>query len=128
MTSTYSSCSSAWAARPPQNVPRPVTRTRLPTPHALTPAQHVVKVLLDLLTDRLRLFHHATARIARLVGCDIEVHGVEHAEPELRGEVDEQAGGTEHQHVRRDGRVRQPEDARNARHRGEDRHRLLGTD
>ena len=31
MTSTSGSFSSAWATRPPQNVPRPVTRTRRPT-------------------------------------------------------------------------------------------------
>src|SRR3954464_11473359 len=99
MTSTSSSCSRAWAARPPQNVPSPVTRTRLPTPHALAPAEHVVEVLLDLLADRFRFLHHPASRIARFVGPYVEVNRLEHAQPELRREVQQQPGGAEQQHV-----------------------------
>src|SRR3954447_543565 len=98
MTSTPSSCSKAWAARPPQNVPSPVTRTRLPTPHALALAEHLVERLLDLLADRLRFLHHAAARIAGLVGRYVEVHRLEHAQPELRREVQQQPGRAEQQH------------------------------
>ena len=52
MTSTSGSCSRAWATRPPQNVPSPVTRTRLPisqprTTTRLAVAQHVVERVLD---------------------------------------------------------------------------------
>src|SRR5436309_16032645 len=92
MTSTAGSCSSAWATRPPQNVPRPVMSTRPPTmpssaePHRAAFAQHLVQRLLDLFADRLGLVHDFAARVARLVRRDVERDRIEHLQPELRRE------------------------------------------
>src|SRR3546814_1798643 len=86
-------CSSdlrAWATRPPQKAPRPVTRTRLPMPlpepDRLTVAQHVVERLLDQLTYPLRLVHYQAPRVPRPIGLHVEGDGVEHADADLRSE------------------------------------------
>src|SRR3546814_20481532 len=75
-------CSSdlrAWATRPPQKAPRPVTRTRLPMPlpepDRLTVAQHVVERLLDQLTYQLRLVHYQAPRVPRPIGLHVEGDG-----------------------------------------------------
>ena len=79
ITSTSGSASSAWATRPPQKVPRPVTRTRLPIaqPNQTTAAlaQHVVERLLDPDADVVGLVHDPALRVALLVGRHVEVHG-----------------------------------------------------
>src|SRR3546814_17279449 len=76
MTSTDGSASRAWATRPPQKAPRPVTRTRLPTPlpepDRLTVAQHVVERLLDQLTYPLRLVHYQAPRVPGPLGLHVE--------------------------------------------------------
>ena len=60
-------------------------------PHAAAGAQHVVEGFLDALADLLRLFHHERARVALLVRVHVEVHRRQHAQAELRGEVDADA-------------------------------------
>src|SRR4051812_1225636 len=104
MTSTVGSASRAWATRPPQKVPSPVTRTRRPIaasapPDRLTAAEHLVERLLDGLADGLRLLHHPAPGVARLVGRGVERDGVEHGELELRRQVDEQPRRPEQEHV-----------------------------
>ena len=89
-TSTSGRCSSACATRPPQYVLKPVTRTRIARsaePDAAPLAQHVVERVLHHAADALGLFHHPAARVALLVGRDVEVHRRQHADLELRGEV-----------------------------------------
>src|SRR5947209_20117838 len=93
ITSTDGSRSRAWATRPPQNVPRPVTRTRRPTgsdlpePDALARLQHFVQRLLQPDPDVLGLVHDPALRVALLVGRHVEADGIEHAELELDREV-----------------------------------------
>src|SRR3546814_15355318 len=116
MTSTDGSASMAWATRPPQKAPRPVTRTRLPTPlpepDRLTVAQHVVERLLDQLTYPLRLVHYQAPRVPGPIGLHVEGDRVEHADADLAGQVEDHAEGpqaAEGDHVRGDGEVRQAE-------------------
>src|SRR4051812_13133650 len=100
MTSTSGSFSRACASRPPQNVLSPVMSTRRPTrrplsePDAAPLAQHLVEVVLQADPDGLGLVHDPTARVPLLVGRDVEVHGVEYPQPELRREVADQPKGT----------------------------------
>src|SRR5580765_7111531 len=99
-TSTSGRCSSSCAARPPQYVLNPVTRTRMSAePHAAAGAEHVVEGFLHGDADALRLVHHAAARIALLAGCDVEVHGREHPQSEFRGEVADEPERAHQQHV-----------------------------
>src|SRR2546430_14847957 len=72
--------SRAWAMRPPQKVPSPVTRTRLLTstePHAAPGPQHLVQGLLEADPDGLGLVHDAALGVALLGGGDVEEHRVE---------------------------------------------------
>src|SRR5438105_7309573 len=83
--------SRACAMRPPQNVPRPVTRTRRLTstePHAASRPQHLVERLLQADADGLGLVHDAALRVALLVGRDIEENGFQHPQLELGRQVE----------------------------------------
>src|SRR5437764_600395 len=64
---------------------------RLPEPDAAARPQHVVDRFLHGLPDALGLVHHAAARVALLVGRDVEVHRREHAQAELRREIADEA-------------------------------------
>src|SRR3546814_11303906 len=99
MTSTDGSASRAWATRPPQKAPRPVTRTRLPMPlpepDRLTVAQHVVERLLDQLTYPLRLVHYHAPRVPRPLGLHVEGEGVAAAVADRAGWVEDHAEGAQ---------------------------------
>src|SRR5947209_4031733 len=133
MTSTSGRLSRAWATRAPQNVDKPVIRTRrpmsLPEPDATALTKHVPERLLQLLADRLRLFHDAALRVPLLVRRNVERNGVEDLELELGREVGKRPEqGSEQQVVSGNGEVRQVERARERRRLVEDRHRFLGAD
>src|SRR3546814_14441267 len=87
MTSTDGSASRAWATRPPQKAPRPVTRTRLPMPlpepDRLTVAPHVVERPLDQLPYPLRLFHYHAPRVPLPNGLPADGDWSEHADRDL---------------------------------------------
>ena len=130
ITSTPGSCSSAWATRPPQNEPSPVTRTRRPIspPDAAAAAEHVVELLLDGVADALGRVHDAAARVAGLVGQHVETHGVEHPDAHLGRERHPHARSARGQHVGGDRGVGDAERPGQGRHLEQDRHRLLVAD
>ena len=57
---------------------------------------------------RLGLVHHHAGRVALLVGRNVEGHRLEHAQVELGGEEEDEAGGPEQQHVGGHRHVRAP--------------------
>ena len=101
---------------------------RYAAPDAAAAAQHVVERVLDRVADVVGLVHHLGARVALLVRGDVEVHRRQHADPELRREVDAGAERAEREHVRGHRRVRDVEQRRDPPALEHDRHRLFVAD
>src|SRR5215207_2652025 len=130
-SSTSGRCSSASAMRLPQNVPRPVTRTRTGStpPDAAPVAQQVVDLRLDERADPLRLLHHHAAVVAGEPGLHVEGDRREHTDAELRRQRQHVAEHRSvHELVGGDREVGKAEELGDPRALPEDGHGLLVAD
>src|ERR1700690_1619050 len=100
ITLMLGSVSRAWIIRPPQKVSAPVTRTRRlmaasTEPDAAPVAQHVVHGLLEKCADALGLLHDPTLGVPVLIGRNVELDRIEHAQLEFGGERRDHPEGPE---------------------------------